>query len=196
MTGPMPTTFQPLGICTLLILCAACLELAQPAAHAKLGESFPAYKAKIIKNWTQTAQDSVGPKTNYRFTLIISPQQQNASQGYAAGLTITVADGKIVGQSVAIRPGMNQVVGAAMATAHGFAFAYEAIGKPIPQEKAKSEAEFNAFSQAVGQAFMGKAQNIRYPGCSGLITVTRDNLGDLIIAATPASPVSSPPGKH
>lgn len=162
---------------------ASCLLAATPG-EAKLGDNFVAYKAKIIKSWAPAAEDTNGNKTNYRFTLLVAPEQQSASPGYAAGLTITVVNGKVTGQSMAVRPGSNQMVGAAMATAHCFAFAYESLGKPMPKDKSQSEAEFKAFSQAVGQAFSGKLQNIRYPGYSGIITVTSDGSGDLIVAAT------------
>lgn len=164
------------------------------AAEAKLGESYQTYKSKVVQSWTPAAEDTNARGSNYRFTLKVAPEQENASSGYAAGLTITVVNGKISGQSMAIRTGSNQMVGAAMATAHGFAFAYESIGKPMPKEKAKTEAEFKAFSEAVGQAFMGRPQNIKYPGFNSLITVARDNLGNLIIAATPGTPVNQPGG--
>lgn len=181
---------------TALILLAL-LSLPQSVAHARLGDNYQAFKtAKLVKNWTPAAEDSSGPKTNYRFSLNSAPEQQTASPGYAAGLTITVVAGKVTGQSIAIRPGANQMVGAAMATAHGFAFAYEAIGKPVPKDKAKADAEFKAFSESVGQAFLGRAQNIKYPGINGLITVTRDNLGDLIVAATPGTAAASAKDKH
>jgi hypothetical protein len=176
------------------VICLSFLGNAEPAG-AKLGESFQTYRAKILKSWRQEAEDVNGPKTNYRFSLIVAPEQESASPGYAAGLTITVVNGKVTGQSMAIRPGSNQMVGAAMATAHGFAFAYEALGKPMPADKAKSEEEFKNFSGAVGQAFTGRSQGLKFPGFSGLITVTRDNLGDLIVAATPAPAAGGPTGK-
>ncbi len=165
---------------------------ANEGVQAKLGESYQSYKTKVVQSWTPAAEDTNAKSSNYRFTLKVAPEQENASSGYAAGLTITVVNGKITGQSMAIRTGSNQMVGAAMATAHGFAFAYESIGKIMPKEKAKTEAEFKAFSEAVGQAFMGKPQNIRYPGFNSLITVARDNMGNLIIAATPATPIGQP----
>lgn len=192
----MPFYLQLLRFTSILVSAAACLGLSAPAAQAKLGEAYQTYKVKVARSWSFAAEDANGPKTNYRFTLIISPDEQRASPGYAAGLTITAVNGKITGQSMAIRTGDNQVVGAAMATAHGFAFAYESLGKPLPVEKAKSEAEFKAFSEAVGQAFLGKPQYMKYPGFAGLITVTRDNQGNLIIAATPAALTGSTSAKH
>ena len=180
------TTCFPARACAAAVA-MLCLLALPPPSQAKLGQPFEAYKAKIAKTWTQVAEDTSGPKTNYHFSLIVTPEQQSASPGYAAGLTITVQAGKITGQSIAFRAGSNQMVGAAMATAHGFAFAYEAIGKPMSKDKATAETEFKDFSTAVGQAFMGRLQSIRYPGFAGLVTVTTDPSGNLIVAATPAA---------
>ncbi len=185
------------GVFSLLLL--LWLMVSSQPGEAKLGESFQLYKTKVARSWNVAGVQGDGAKNNYRFSLIVPQQQQDASPGYAAGLTITVVDGKITGQSVAIRPGSNPLVGAAMASAHGFAFAYESIGKPIPEGKAQSEAEFNQFTQAIGLAFNAQPQYLRYPGYSGVITVMCNNLGDVIIAAVPAPALApapaSPPAK-
>lgn len=159
------------------------VAVAPPQAQAKLGEDFAKYKARTSKGFLSTGEKKDGETTNYTFTLAPDTNQQKASPGYAAGITITAVKGKITGQSMAIRPGANPLLGGTMASIHSFAFAYEAIGKPLPTEKPKAEAQFKAFAGAVTQAFMGAAQNLRYPGFKGLITISRDGAGNLIVAA-------------
>ena len=168
------------GLLLLVSLAMSC-----PQAQARLGEDFAKYKARTAKGLTPAGEKKSGDTTNYMFQLAPDQRQQMASPGYAAGVTITAVKGKITGQSMAIHPGDNPMVGGTMAAIHSFAFAYEAIGKPLPTEKPKAEAQFKAFADAVGQAFFGNAQNLRYPGFSALITISRDGLGNLVVAARP-----------
>lgn len=160
------------------------LSGAQPA-EARLGEDFAKYKTRVARGFIATGEKKSGNTVNYMFQLVVDQRQQLASPGYAAGITITAQNGKITGQSMAIRPGTNPLVGGTLAAIHGFAFAYEALGKPLPTDKLKAEMQFKAFSGAVTQAFMGNPQNLRYPGFPGLVTVTRDPSGNLIVAARP-----------
>ncbi|HEY9871075.1 MAG TPA: hypothetical protein V6D08_18055 [Candidatus Obscuribacterales bacterium] len=165
-----------------LALMALGLASAQPA-EARLGEDFAKYKTRVAKGFIATGEKKSGATVNYMFQLVVDQKQQLASPGYAAGITITAQNGKITGQSMAIRPGTNPFVGGTLAAIHGFAFAYEALGKPLPTDKLKAEMQFKAFSGAVTQAFMGNPQNLRYPGFPGMITLTRDPSGNLIVAA-------------
>jgi hypothetical protein len=167
------------AILALLIGATAALP-----AQAKLGQDFTEYKKRISTAFIATGQQG----NNYMFTMNIDPKQSMASPGYAGGLTVTVDNGKVTGQSLAIRPGMQPVIGPTIAAVHGFAFAYEAIGKDAPKDEKAGEAEFKAFSGAVAQAFMGQPQNLRYPGYPGLITVSRDAGGNLIVACKFATP--------
>lgn len=175
-----------------LALIAPGLSGAQPA-EARLGEDFVKYKMRVAKGFIATGEKKSGNTVNYMFQLVVEPKQQLASPGYAAGITITAQNGKITGQSMAIRPGTNPFVGGTLAAIHGFAFAYEALGKPLPTDKLKAEMQFKAFSGAVTQAFMGNPQNLRYPGFPGLVTITRDASGNLIVAARPEQAPSAQP---
>jgi hypothetical protein len=174
----------------LVVLLASLLGWTSPA-QAKLGEDFNAYKNRIAPAFTPAGQRG----NYYMFNMKVEQKEAMASPGYAGGLTVTVTNGKVTGQSLALRPGLEALVGGTLAAIHGMAFAYEAIGKPLPKAKAQGEAEFKAFSTAVGQAFLGQPQNVRYPGFSGLITLSRDNTGNLIVACrnpgAPAAPSTS-----
>jgi len=184
------------SVCATALL-FVCLQAACPGAQAKLGEDFAKYKARTAKGLIAAGERKNGDATNYMFQLAPDEKQQLASPGYAAGVTITAVNGKITGQSMAIRPGNNPIMGGTMAAIHGFAFAYEAIGKPLPTAKPQAEAQFKAFSDAVTQAFFGNAQNLKYPGFSGLITISRDGVGNLVVVArnpTLAQPAKKPTG--
>lgn len=158
-------------------------SLPMPCAQARLGEDFAKYRLRVAKGFSPAGEQRSQESINYLFQLLVDPQQLRAAPGYAAGITITSVKGKITGQSMAVRLGANSTVGTMLAAIHGFAFAYEAIGKPLPTEKAKAEAQLKAFSAAVVQALAGSAQNLRYPGFPGLVTVARDASGNLIVAA-------------
>lgn len=165
-------------------LLVACLVLAYGArpAQARLGEDFQSYKARTASAYQANGEKKDGSTTNYMFTVKLPPQSAQASPGYAVGVTISTTDGKITGQSMSIRPGMNPIPGGFMASLHAFAFAYEAIGKPVPQDKVKAEASFKMFSGAVTAAFLGTAQNVRFKGFPGVITLRKDASGSLLVA--------------
>jgi hypothetical protein len=158
-------------------------------SEAKLGQDFTEYKKRISTAFVASGQQG----NNYMYTMTIDPKQAMASPGYAGGLTVTVANGKVTGQSLAIRPGIQPVFGPTIATVHSFAFAYEAIGKELPKNEKAGEAEFKAFGGAVAKAFQGQPQNLRYPGYPGIITVSRDASGNLIVACKFATPPATAP---
>ncbi|MBI4532902.1 MAG: hypothetical protein HY711_03060 [Candidatus Melainabacteria bacterium] len=159
------------------------LTLSPQAAKARLGESFQSYKLRVAKAFIAAGEKKTDNNINYMYKLAVDSQQTDTSPGYAVGITITCAGSKIVRQSMAIRTGTNPTAGTSMAALHGFVFAYEAIGKSVPADNDKASAEFQTFSEAVGQALSGKAQSLRYPGLSGAITIVRDASGNLIISA-------------
>lgn len=148
-------------------------------ADAKLGEDLNAYKTKTASNIVPTGQQG----ETYTFNLLVDPKQAMASPGYAGALTLYTTNGKITGQTLVMRPGMQPQIGPALAGLTGFIFAYEALGKEVPSDQKQRDAEMNAFGGAVTKAFMGQPQNLRYPGFPGLITVARDGQGNLVVAA-------------
>jgi len=161
-------------------------------AEARLGEDFGAFlhrftvAAKSLKPLSQLPGVST---QHFTFEVNVPLEQKKASVGFAAGVTVTVSDGRIVGQSLAVKPGNNVTVGQKLAGIHGFSFAYEAIGKAIPPTRDKAEVEFKAFCNAVDRACMGEEQFLRYPGFRALITIRTDpTSGNILIAATPEMP--------
>ncbi|GEM_PF-1959644 len=182
-------TGRPVLLLSAALACAA----ASVPAQARLGEDFDAYARKLAKNFAPAGKTTAAAGIEYQYSLRADPQQQQVSPGYAVRLLVAVQNGKVLGQQMIVHPGTNPLVGSAFAAANGFAFAYEALGKPMPAEKARVASEFQVFQQAVNQAFLGKAQNIRYPGYAGLITLMRDNTGNLAIAATLAPPAAQAP---
>lgn len=168
----------------LLLSCVLVfLTLTAQAADARVGESFQSYKTRVAKAFIVAGEKKVDKNINYLFKLAVDSQQAATSPGYAVGITITCVGSKIVRQSMAIRTGINPNAGISMAALHGFVFAYEAIGKTVPADNDKVSAEFQSFSEAVGQALSGKAQSVRYPGFTGVVTIVRDASGNLIISA-------------
>lgn len=176
------------GMKRIFVVALAFLISGFAPAQAKLGEAFDAYKARIANAFTPAGQRG----NYYMFNMKVEPKEAMASPGYAGGLTVTVTNGKVTGQSLAIRPGLDALVGGTLAAMHGMVFAYEAIGKPLAKDKTQGDAEFKAFSTAVGQAFLGQPQNVRYPGYGGVITLSRDGTGNLIVACrNPGAPAVS-----
>lgn len=174
----MPSTVKRTKFLFVLLMAAAISICFSGQAQARLGEDFSAYKGRISNSFSQIGQSG----DNYMFKMNIDPKQAAASPGYAGGLTVTVANGKITGQSLAIRPGLNAVVGATLATVHGLMFSYEALGRQPPKSQELINNELKAFGGAIKQAFMGHPQNIRYPGNPGVITISHDKMGNYIIA--------------
>lgn len=168
----------------LCLVCAMEMLIASPhKAQCKLGEPFESYKARVAKNFTANGEKKAGPITNHMFVVQVDSKSQEASPGYALGVTISSVNGKITAQTMVIKPGVNPVLGNTMASIHAFAFAYEALGKTVPTDKVKAEDQFKAFSGAVLEAMFGRAQNVRYPGLAGLITLSRDPSGNLVVQA-------------
>lgn len=176
----------------LLLIAMSC-----PKAEARLGEDFGAFLnrfTKTTKSLKPLAQLPGVSTQHFTFEVNVPVQQKRASPGFAAGVTVTVTEGKIVGQSLAVKPGNNVTVGQKLAGIHGFSFAYEAIGKAIPPTRDKAEVEFNAFCNAVDRACMGELQYLRYPGFKSLVVIQRDSTtGNILIAVTPEMPAQPKP---
>ncbi len=171
--------------------------LSQPSAEARLGEDFGAFLqrfTKTTKSLKPLAQLPGVSTQHFTFEVNVPVEQKKASPGFAAGVTVTVTEGKIVGQSLAVKPGNNMTVGQKLAGIHGFTFAYEAIGKAIPPTRDKAEVEFKAFCDAVDRACMGDQQYLRYPGFKAVVAIRTDaTSGNILIAATPDTPAPTPP---
>ncbi len=175
----LSTRLARLACALLMTLCPGCHE-----ASARLGQALASYKQEQGKELVPIDKKEGERSTYYMFAMRIDPRQARVSPGYAAGVTITVVDGKVVGQSLAIRPGNNASKGADLARVHAFAFAYEALGRPVPKNREKAQREFDSFCQAVSLALSGQPQRIRFRGYQGRITVCQEQSGNLIVAAT------------
>lgn len=179
-------------ILVTLLLALTCTQ----NAEARLGEDFGAYLqrfTKTTKSLKPLAQMPGVSTQHFTFEVNVPMDQKKASPGFAAGVTVTVTEGKIVGQSLAVKLGNNVTVGQKLAGIHGFSFAYEAIGKAIPPTRDKAEVEFKAFCDAVDRTCLGEQQYLRYPGFKALITIRTDpTSGNILIGATPDTPAASP----
>lgn len=180
----------PLLVLFLICLCA-------PKAQARLGEDFGSFLNRFTKatNALKPLAQLPGVSTqHFTFEVNVPVKQKKLSPGFAAGVTVTVTEGKIVGQSLAVKPGNNVPAGQKLACLHGFSFTYEAIGKAIPPTRDKTEIEFNAFCSAIDRACMGEVQYLRYPGTRALVAIQRDSTnGNILIAVTPEMPTPSKP---
>src|SRR5438105_2967198 len=124
--------------------------LTSQVAYARLGESFQGYKTRLSSISKLQAQTG----DNYMFELAVDPQVAASSSGYAAGATITVKDGKISGQSLAIRLGVNTYLASTLAASQIFNFICEAAGKPLPKDKSQLDSDIRPVNQAVTLALM------------------------------------------
>lgn len=166
----------------LIIIAALSL---MPAAEARLGQSFAQYKAQHLKNYKAAGEKKGKSGKHYLFQLSLSDKEKRMVPGFGEGLTITVLNGKITGQSLVINMGRNKLIGTDLAIAHGLAFVYESLGKPAPKSRFQASRDVQAFTGVVHAAMGGYPQTLRYPGYKGKATVKKDSNGNVIIAVTP-----------
>lgn len=130
--------------------------------------------------------------------MITDAEVQTQAPNFAGGITITVVDKRIVGQSMVLRLGDNFSSGKELATLHVMDFAYESLGKPAPSSKAAVDTELSQFSGAIDQVLAGNAQHVIYPGYKDRITLSRTADGELLVAVTPdlnQPATTAPPNK-
>ncbi len=161
-------------------------------AEARLGESFATFKVKAAKGFKFKSETKKDTRTYYIYSMALDATTMQAAPGFAGGLTVTVVNGHVTGQSMVMRFGDNYQAGKALATAHALDFAYEALGKPSPKTKESTEKEFTQYTSAIDQVMGGSPQNLRYPGFNGVITLSVSPDQGVIIAATPDA--APPPG--
>jgi len=157
----------------------------QLEASARLGQSIEGFKGKLTSSFKFKGQTKKQDRTYYMFSLVSTASTQNRAPGFGAGITATVVDGKVVGQSMVLRLGDNFSGGKELATLHSMDFAYEALGKSPPSSQASLKQELDQYSSAIDQVLGGSAQHVRYPGFTSLITMSRTTDGDVLIAITP-----------
>ena len=167
----------------IVLLAAGNLGSAQ-SAKARLGEEFNIFENRIAMNFKFKGQDSKQNKKYYHYTMALDKTTEQNAPGFDGGLTVTVENGLIVGQSMLIRLGSNSEAGKALAALHTLDFAFESLGRPAPKTKQEVQRELQSYTDAVSKALAGTPQNIRYADTTGKITVSKQPDGSLAIAAT------------
>lgn len=168
------------------------LLLPSSTAEARLGEPFATFKVKAAKGFKFKSESKRDTRTYYMYSMSLDAPTMQAAPGFAGGLTVTVVNGHVTGQSMVMRFGDNYEAGKALAVAHALDFAYESLGKPSPKSKESTEREFQQYTNAIDLVMAGNPQNLRYPGFNGVITLSLSSDQGVIIAATPDA--APPPG--
>lgn len=167
----------------------ASFDLCQ-AAQAKIGDPIQSFESKFSRIFTLKDSSSKDGNTYYRFSLNKDPVQQKAAPGFAGGMTITCANGKIQGESLVVRLGKNVNIGKAFTVGLSLDLTYEALGKPIVTDKKEAAAEYRSYLNAVDQALTGSPQDIKYAGYNTRITLSQTNSGDILLAIIPNPPTT------
>lgn len=163
-------------------------------AEARLGEPIQAFKNRVAGAYKAKPVTKKEDRSYHMFSLMPSNEVKEKTPGFGVGITATVVDGKIVGQSMAIRFGDNYDAGKKLGALYTMDFAYESIGKPPPKSKEAVDVEVGQFAMAIEQVLAGNSQHVSYPGFAYRITMSRTKEGDLLIAVTPDFTEKKPSG--
>lgn len=178
-----------------VLLSIGFLLAVQMPCQAKIGEPVSAYRARYAQKYKFRAQETRGAQTYLRFAFPLSPEEESQCPGFGTGITITVANGKIVGQSMAIRMGDAFDQGRALGSRRALDFILEAIGKPKSTSKVEDEQQLASIKNAIEQALISNPQNIQFPGFPQRSKLSSSQSGDLLIAVLP--PIEqAPPGSY
>ncbi len=178
-----------------LIFSIAFLIGSQIPCSAKIGEPIATYRAKTAGRYKFRTQESRGAQTYYRFAFPLTPEEEARCPGFATGITITVAGGKITGQSMAIRCGDAFDEGRALAARRSLDFILEGIGKQKSVSQTEDSQQLASIKSAIEQAMISNAQNIQFPGFPHRAKLSCSSVGDLLVAILP--PIeTAPPGSY
>jgi hypothetical protein len=172
------------GLCTTMLL--------GQAAEAKLGEGISTFAQKMSNAFFLKTQTTKGEVAYLMYTLIGDPNRQKLSPGFGGGVTLTIKEGVISGESLLVRLGDNPKAGKAIAAVLALSVAYEALGKEPPTQAAVQERELNAYLKAIEAALNGSPQTIRYRGFNPKITILSSKTKDVLLTVTPG-PKPAPP---
>lgn len=184
------TQFPTILAATAISLSLTLLQ--SSSAEARLGEPYATFKVKAAKGFKFKSESKKDTRTYYMYSMSLDAPTMQAAPGFAGGLTVTVINGHVTGQSMVMRLGENYEAGKTLAVAHALDFAYEALGKPSPKSKESTDREFQQYTNAIDLVIGGSPQNLRYPGFNGVITLSLASDQSVIIAATPDA--APPPG--
>ncbi|MFX6949615.1 hypothetical protein ABTH81_21275, partial [Acinetobacter baumannii] len=87
--------------------------------------------------------------------------------------------GTIIGQSMLMNLGKNEMQGRAMASIHALDFTAESLGRQLPNNPVAARKELDTFGNIVYNALAGHPQNIRFPNVRGKVVVSRQANGSL-----------------
>ena len=169
--------------------------VSQIPCQAKIGEPIGVYRAKIAAKYKFRAQEARGAQTYYRYAYPLTPEEEQRCPGFGTGITVTVAGGKIVGQSMAIRMGDSYDESRVMAARRSLDFILEAIGKPKSTSQTEDAQQLASIKNAIEQALISNPQNIQFPGFPQRSKLSCAPDGDLLVAILP--PIdAAPPGAY
>lgn len=179
--SPFSSRLVPFVIYSTLLTAANCCGPVQ----ARIGQTSSDYMSSANTKFKLAKQTS----TSLVYSILISEQENRVSSGFAAGATISLRDGKVSGQSIAIRIGSNSYTGKVLAAAHILDFVYEAIGKSVAaMNKPSMEEEILKYKAAVTQAMAGRAQELRYKGFNYNIKISSNQAGSVMAFILPGPP--------
>lgn len=177
------------------LLPLAIIISSQQPCEAKIGEQISVFRAKTASRLKFRTQESRGAQVNYRFAFPLTPDEETRCPGFATGITVTVAGGKIVGQSMAIRMGDAYDEGRMLAARRSLDFILEAIGKPKSTSQTEDAQQLASIKSAIEQALISNPQNIQFPGFPQRSKLSCSPDGDLLVAVLP--PIEqAPPGSY
>lgn len=169
------------------------------AVQAKLGENYARFQATAAKGFKYKGRKDKDNHSYYMFTMQLDDATLTAAPGFSGGLTVTVAAGKIIGQSMVLRLGENIEAGKVLAAVHVIDFIYEALGRPNPKSKEAVAEELRSYESAIDQCLEDIPQKVKYPDTPGKIIISKTQAGDIAVACTadnspePATPSTSAP---
>jgi hypothetical protein len=167
-----------------LSVCLAASAFFGQAVEAKLGAPVSSFSQRMFRFFFLKDQTTKGDTAYLRYSLIGDPQRQKVSPGFAGGVTLTVKEGAISGESLVIRLGDNPKAGKALATLLAINVAYEGIGKDPPSQPAVQEKEIKSYLAAIEAALNGAPQTIRYKGFNSKISLLCTKTKDLLLTIT------------
>ena len=171
--------------CWIVPCALAAFQLSSNRAAARIGESFQEFKMKMSGSYHCTRETKQEDRAYYRFTLNKDAAMQTRAPGFGIGQTVTVVDGRIVGQSMICCLGEDYDAGRSLTVTACREFTHETLGKGNPASLESAEQEDNALSDAISNALGGTVQIIRYPGFTTKIIMKSNSEGNLLVAAIP-----------
>ena len=152
---------------------------------ARLGENIYEFKFQQSESYQLKKIVLKDDLKYYFFNLLVHQSELAKAPGFKGGMTVTVENGLIVSQSLALSLGSNNSAGMQLAVKEIFQFSCEALGRVAGGEQEKNEKEFELFEKAIGLALKGQPQELKFPDAAGKLVLKKGKNGNLLIAALP-----------